>query len=198
MRFIESICYQDGEYQNLDLHQERLNNTCFNFFGEVLHHLSDLLPRIDDERKHKVRFTYDNSTHTCEALPYVKLPIQSLQVVNTTWFDYSFKYEDRSTLQELLSSASADEIIICIDGLVRDCSYANLVFWDGKEWLTPEAPLLEGVKRSRLLNEGQIKKAAILCEDLAAFQKVSLINAMLDLGELEVPISKVLKTQSKS
>ncbi len=185
-------------YQNLDLHQERLNNTCFNFFGESLHNLSDLLPKIDDARKHKVRFTYDNSDYTCEALPYAKLPIQSLQLINTTWFDYSFKYEDRSTLQELLSSASADEVIICIDGLVTDCSYANLAFWDGKNWLTPERPLLEGVKRSLLLSQGKIKKAAILCDEIAAFEKVSLINAMLDLGDIEISISKVLKTQTKT
>lgn len=191
MRFIESICYRDGAYQNLELHQERLNNTCFNFFGEALHNLSELLPEIEDERRHKIRFTYDNSSHSYEAIPYAKLPIQSLQVVKTTWFDYSFKYEDRTTLKELLNSSSADEIIICIDGLITDCSYANLAFWNGNEWLTPEQPLLEGVKRSFLLKEGKIKKAAISCDEIAAFEKVSLINAMLDLGELEVSLSQV-------
>ncbi len=193
MRFIESICYQDGEYQNLDLHQERLNNTCFNFFGEALYDLRELLPEIEDERTHKVRFTYDNSTHSCEAIPYAKLPIQTLQVVNTSWFDYSFKYADRSILHELLNSSSADEIIICIDELVTDCSYANLAFWDGKEWLTPDSPLLKGVRRTQLLNEGKIKEAAIRCDDLATFEKVALINAMLDLGDLEIPVAKVKK-----
>ncbi len=175
-----------------------MNNTCFHFFGEALHDLEGLLPEFDDNRKYKVRFTYDNSSHDCEALPYVKLPIQSLQLVDTTWFDYSFKYEDRSVLQELVGSSKADEIIISIDGLVTDCSYANLIFWNGKEWLTPERPLLEGVKRTLLLRKGIIKKAPIPSDGLDAFEKVSLINAMLDPGELEVPIAKVLEGQPKS
>lgn len=191
MRFIETICFKNGEYQNLDLHQERINRTCFHFFGESLHKLSKLLPEIDDDRKHKIRFVYDNDEHSHEQIIYVKLPIRSLQIVKSDWFDYSFKYENRSSLKKLLQSSEADDIIISIDGMVTDCSYANLAFRNGKEWLTPEKPLLEGVKRATLLKSGKIKKASIHVEELAAFEKVSLINAMLDLGDLEVPIGSI-------
>lgn len=190
MKFIETICFSNGEYQNLDLHQERINRTCFHFFGESLHTLTDLLPELDD-KKYKVRFIYDNSSYSHESVIYVKLPIRSLQIVESTWFDYSFKYENRSTLQKLLRSAEADEIVISIDGLVTDCSYANLAFWNGQEWLTPERPLLEGVKRAHLLKNGRIKKAPILAAELGIFEKVSLINAMLDLRDLEVPIHSI-------
>ncbi|MEP1094084.1 MAG: aminotransferase class IV [Cyclobacteriaceae bacterium] len=191
MKFIETICFKNGDYQNLDLHQERVNRTCFHFFGESLHKVSELLPEIDDDRKHKVRFVYDNDSYSHEQTVYAKLPIRSLQMVESEWFDYSFKYENRSTLQKLLQSSDADDIIVSIDGMITDCSYANLAFWDGHEWLTPEKPLLDGVKRATLLKSGKIKKAAIHVEELATFEKVSLINAMLDLGDLEVPIDLV-------
>jgi 4-amino-4-deoxychorismate lyase len=192
MRFIESICFQNGEYQNLDLHQDRINRTCFHFFGESLHQLSKL-PPIDDDRKHKIRFVYDNDDYEFDSLPYVKLPIRSLEIVETEWFDYSFKYEDRSTLNELLQASKADEVMIAIDGLITDCSYANLAFWNGKEWITPETPLLEGVKRASLLASKKIKETPIHVSDLASFEKVSLINAMLELGELEIPIDNILE-----
>ena len=191
MKFIETICFKDGEFQNLDLHQERINRTCFHFFGESLHTLVDVLPELDDDKKYKVRFIYDNDSYTHESVIYVKLPIRSLQIVESTWFDYSFKYENRSTLQKLLRSTEADEIVISIDGLITDCSYANLAFWNGKEWLTPEKPLLEGVRRASLLRDKKIKKAPINEEELRSFEKVSLINAMLDLCDLEVPMSQL-------
>ncbi|MEP5614246.1 MAG: aminotransferase class IV [Cyclobacteriaceae bacterium] len=191
MKFIETICFKNGEYQNLDLHQERINRTCFHFFGESLHKLSEALPEIDDDRKHKVRFVYDIEEQSHEQVLYVQLPIRSLQIVESNWFDYSFKYENRSTIEKLLKSAETDDIIISIDGLVTDCSYANLAFWNGEEWLTPEKPLLEGVKRATLLKSGKVKKASIPVDQLYSFEKVSLINAMLDLGELEVPIDSI-------
>lgn len=194
MRFIESICFSNREYQNLNLHQDRVNNTCFHFFGESLHHLEEVLPLIEDDRKHKVRFIYDNTDYECEPLPYVKLPIRSMQVIETSWFDYSFKYEDRTVIQELVQSTETDDILISIDGLITDCSYANLAFWNGKKWLTPEKPLLEGIKRHHLLEEGKIEKASIHKDELDAFEKVTLINAMLDPGDLEISIDQILKS----
>lgn len=191
MRFIESICFNNGAYQQLELHQDRVNQTCFHFFGESLHTLSELLPPIEGNRKHKVRFVYDNEGYTCDSLPYVKLPIRTMQVVKTDWFDYSFKYENRSQLNELLNTAECDEIIIAIDDLVTDCSYANLVFWDGKKWLTPERPLLEGVKRKLFIEQGLIQPTPIAIKDISSFEKLSLINAMLDIGDIEIPINGI-------
>jgi len=189
MQFIESICFRNGEYQNLSLHQDRMNRTCFNFFGESLHKLTDILPDIQEVGTYKVRVVYDNNSFNCEHMLYEKKMIATIKVVDSSWFDYSFKYENRTTINELWQSTAADEIIISIDGLITDSSYANLAFWNGTEWLTPENPLLEGVKRAELLHDRKIKKAPIRKSDLSAFKKVSLINAMLDLGELEVSIS---------
>ena len=189
MRFLESICFRDGEYQNLDLHQERMNRTSFHFFGESLHKLSYLLPEIQEIGIFKVRLIYDNATLSSEYMPYEKKTISSIQIVETSWFDYSFKYENRTTINELMQSVDVDEIMISIDGLITDSSYANLAFWNGTEWLTPETPLLEGVKRAALLRDGKIKKAHILKSDLGDFEKVSLINSMLDLGDLEISTS---------
>lgn len=194
MRFIESICFKDGHYLNLDFHNERWTRTHQFFFKNTPHIISEILPDIHDEGTIKVRVVYDQASHEVSYLPYQKKNIQSLKVVETEAFDYSFKFEDRKTITELKNSSATDEIIISINGMVKDSTYSNLVFWDGSEWSTPADPLLEGVRRAQLLAEGKVKSASIALSDLPSFEKVSLINAMLDLGEMEVPTSSIHST----
>ena len=191
LRFIESILFRDGHYHNLDLHQKRLERTFEQFMPEIeWHDLNQILPQLDLAGTYKVRLEYDadqeDADYDLEFAEYYPRKIDSLQVVHTEPFDYSFKYEDRAKINQLVSSSGADDIIICMDGYITDSSYANLCFWDGKDWITPESHLLNGVKRQQLLAEKKIKEAPVSVEDIGAFEKISLINAMLDLGEVEV------------
>ena len=85
-----------------------------------------------------------------------------------------------------------DDIIIVKDGLITDASYANLIFWDGENWFTPNTPLLKGVQREKLLKDGLIQEKEIKPSDLASYQKVALINAMLDFKDkIELSIDHV-------
>lgn len=189
MKFIESICFKDGSYENMAFHQDRVNRTFSHFFKRSnTIRLNLILPEINLEGSYKVRVVYDEESEDVEFIEYQKRPIQTLEIIESKPFDYSFKYEDRSKIDLLVKKSEADDIIISFHGEIKDSSYANLVFWNGSEWLTPERPLLEGVKRAQLLTEGKIKKAPIHVSDLGAFEKVSLINAMLDLGEVELAI----------
>jgi hypothetical protein len=43
----------------------------------------------------------------------------------------------------------------------------------------------------QLLNEGRIKARDIFIDDLQNFQEVCLINAMLDLGEMIIPVQQI-------
>ena len=86
----------------------------------------------------------------------------------------------------------ADDIIIIRNGQVTDSYYANLVFYDGRDWWTPQSPLLKGIKREFLLNKNHVKTRKIYEGDLKSFKKASLINAMLEIGEVEIPIDKIL------
>jgi len=196
MRFIESILFKDGDYYNLKLHQDRINRT-FEIFLPSLdaHDLHKILPKLELEGKYKVRLVYnadeEDGTYDLEFSEYQPRNIKTLEVVESERFDYSFKFEDRKKIAHLAASAEADDIIIAIDDYITDGSYSNLVFWNGQEWLTPDTPLLKGIRRTELLGRNKIKEAPIQISDLGAFEKVSLINAMLDLGEIEVPLSQV-------
>ena len=57
--------------------------------------------------------------------------------------------------------------------------------------MTPIHPLLPGTKRAALLDKGMIQKADITLEDLRNANKVSLFNAMIDFGEIEIAIENV-------
>ena len=196
MRFIESILFSDGQYHHLDLHQHRVDRTLATFAAHSGGlSLVGLLPDLNMDGRYKVRVVYETDAQDSgvdlEFIQYYPRPIDCLEVVETAVFDYAFKYEDRSRIHQLFQASEADDIIMCIDGLVTDSSYANLAFWNGSEWLTPEIPLLEGVRRAKLLDQQRIKTASIYAKDIKQFEKVSLINAMLDLGELCVPTDQI-------
>lgn len=191
-KFIESICLKDGAYQNLALHQARVNKTFTKFFkGLNPISLDSILPKIDLKGTYKARMVYDADSEDVEFIEYKKRLVYSLEVIEAKPFNYSFKFEDRRKIDQLVKASNADDIIISFNGLIKDSSYANLAFWNGEEWLTPEKPLLEGVKRAQLLAKGEIKKASIHVSNLGSFEKVSLINAMLDLGEVEIDMKEV-------
>lgn len=198
MRFIESILLKNGEYINLHLHQQRIDHVFQRFASsDKSHDLNRILPNLKLEGTYKARLVYDMDTeeaeYDLEFSEYRARKITSLEVVHSQPFDYSMKYEDRTTINKLVKKSDADDIIIAINGKVTDGSYFNVAFWTGNEWITPDTPLLKGVRRTQLLQEGKIKEAPVHISDLGAFEKMSLINAMLDLGELEVPLSGVLK-----
>ena len=192
MRFIESICFKDNRYYNLEFHNARWGQTHQKFFNVTPPSIVSVLPELRGNGTSKVRVVYGNQFCEVHHSPYFKKEINSLQIVLSKPFDYSYKFQDRSVLEHLIVNNVADDIIISIDGMITDSSYSNLAFWNGTNWLTPEKPLLHGVRRAQLLEEGRIIPAAIATTDLLSFQKVSLFNAMLDLGEVTLPTSSIL------
>lgn len=192
MKFIESILYSDGFYNNLNYHQARMNHS-FKKLGLSVqkHNLEKVLPKLPLSGTYKVRLLYDENTYDVEYAEYLPRNIQSLEVVQSAKFDYSSKYEDRSKITELTDKSNADDIIIAIDDHITDGSYFNLAFWDGQSWVTPNTPLLKGVRRTQLIDQGRLSEQEICISDLQAFEKVSLINAMLDLEQLEINMNQI-------
>lgn len=84
------------------------------------------------------------------------------------------------------SRQAHDEILIIKNGLVTDCFYYNVAFWDGKDWLTPKSPLLGGTARARLLDKGIIREADINAKIINSFEKICLFNALNDFGKVEL------------
>lgn len=196
MRFIESILFKDGAYHNLPLHQQRMDGV-FVHYGlcDESHDLNRILPDLKMNGTYKVRLVYDldseDAEYDIEFSEYYPRKIETLEIVSAKRFDYSMKFEDRTNINKMVESSDADDIIISINNYITDGSYFNLAFWDGSGWVTPSTPLLKGVRRTQLLSEQKIKEAPIQVSELDAFKKVSLINAMIDIGELELPVSAI-------
>lgn len=187
-RFIESICCLEGKAQLIDLHQERVNRTFLEFFPQYTPiKLSDIVQNIPAKGKCKCRVEYSFRLHSIEFIFYQTPSIHSLQIVQSDSIEYEYKSTKREELDRVFEQRGlADDIIIVKNGRVTDSYFANLVFFDGKKWWTPDRPLLQGIKRQSLINLGLLKTKRILKKDLSTFQKVSLINSMLDIGEVEV------------
>ncbi len=189
---IESICCIDGKALNLDLHQKRVNGAFAAHFENEPLQLVDVMDDIPRSGKYKCRILYDKVLISIEYLPYNLPNIKSLSVVESDELSYDYKYKNRESLEKLYNKReSADDIIILKNGMVTDSYFANIAFFDGKDWITSDAPLLHGVKREFYISQGALKVKNIRKEDIFTFQKVSLINAMIDLGEVVLDIRNI-------
>jgi len=191
---LETIKVLNGTFLHLPFHQERINHSQgIHFPGCSLIRLSEIpIPPGIKDQVYKCRIIYGAELQITEFSEYVPKPINHLKLVVADHLDYSFKYADRSGIHILLSGLRDDEDIIIIKkGMITDTSYTNLAFYTGSGWFTPASPLLEGTCRKRLLHEQKIRVQEIVPADLVMFQKVSLINAMLDLDEKRLPIHQI-------
>lgn len=142
------------------------------------------IPSDLNEGLYKCRVLYAAEIESVEFIPY-KLPvIRSLKLITDDEIEYAHKYEDRSRISRLFESrGSCDDILIIKNGLVTDTSFCNTVFYDGKKYYTPAMPLLNGTKRQQLLQQKKIEEKIIRKEDLNLFQKIYLINAMVEMED---------------
>ena len=125
-------------------------------------------------------------------LGYVPSNIGVGQSVART-LEYAYKYLDRGALNRLHDRVAADEVLIVRRGLLIDTSYTNIVLEDAAgDRFTPAEPLLRGTMRERLLREGWITERVIRADRLGDYRCIHLINAMLDPGEVVVPVEAVL------
>ena len=194
-QFVETIKIKDGKALNLSFHQSRMCRTMRHFFADApVPALADVLSPTPDMQFYKARVLYDGQgVVDVQYAPYTMREIRSLKVVVDDRIDYSFKSADRSSLNRLTTQkGDCDEIIIVKNGLVTDTSFTNIAVFDGEQWLTPRHPLLMGTKRASLLEKHILKEADISVETLMRAQKVSLINAMIDLGEREIALENVI------
>ena len=192
-RFIETICFENGTYPLLAWHQQRVDSTFKKHFpGMPPHQLTDALPALSFEERYKVRVVYDAELTEVEFSQYTLRPLKRIQLVHDDSISYTYKYENRKALTKLFEQrGSADEILIVKKGALTDSYFANVVFWDGEAWWTPKPYLLNGVRRQQLISMGRIKEVEMTIDDLRSYEKVSLVNAMVDLGESELPVSEV-------
>ena len=85
-----------------------------------------------------------------------------------------------------------DDVLIVRRGWLTDTSICNIALWNGKQWITPSVPLLAGTKRASLLDRGEMVAGDIRPEDLPGYSRIRLFNAMIEFGEIDLSVDKIV------
>lgn len=185
-QFIESIRIKEGRIERLDYHQSRVNRTLLNFGKPPFLQLNEIITpnALNASGVVKCRVKYDlQQVLDITYSAYAVKKISSISLVELEGRKYDFKYADRDWITNLLLNAGTDEIIMTDQGIVKDASYANLAFYDGECWYTPQIPLLEGTQRAFLLEANKIQVSEIRTSNLHQYPMVKFINAMMTWEE---------------
>ena len=182
-QFFESIRVNDGIAENLGFHQLRVNRTlkAFDAFNHSIV-LASIVQQLGlpAEGLFKLKISYDlNGNHQSIFTAYQFKQIQNFALVDINGQSYNYKFSNRDWINQALTQSGQDEILMHDGGLIKDCSYTNIVFYDGVNWYTPSAPLLEGTQRAKLIIEGVIQPKALYVQDIPCFKKFKCINAMI-------------------
>jgi len=182
---IETISCVDGKLQNLFWHTVRVNKSRGALFNSKnkLSLENTTIPDFVKSGKWKCRLIYNERIHGVSFEPYRSRDVKTLRVIESE-IKYCHKYEDRNVIDSLYQQkGDADEILIIKNGLVTDTSIANVLLYDGKEWVTPEKPLLEGTMRAELLSKQVVAPKEIEYKNLLNYKKIMLVNAMNPFDE---------------
>lgn len=207
-RLLETIRIEDGKFSLLAYHQQRMNRSRKALFGcndeidlvkilQATFEAENASPQFQasslEKGLYKCRIIYSDQIEKIEFISYQLPHIWSLKIVIDDQIEYSYKFHDRTCINELFKKREDyDDILIVKNGLVTDTSFANILFFNGKKWLTPAHPLLKGTQRAYLLDKELIEAADIRLEDLKYFEKARLINAMIQFGDnLDISILNI-------
>lgn len=193
----ETLAINNGRILNLDYHNRRFKQ------GQLFLHCQTMIDdianivNISDEFNNKFircRITYDKHDIKVKYFDYIPKNIQSFKLIECNDIDYTYKYDDRNLLNDLLSQkGDCDEIIIIKNNFVSDCSVGNLLFLKDDIWYTPNTPLLKGVQRAYLLDVGKIHLTTIHKNDICQYKKVMMINALNAFDENRAVLIKNIK-----
>lgn len=187
LTFIETVKVVDGEIINIELHERRSCETILYHYGikRILPFKALLgsLEEVVDKGVFKLRVVYSYEVLNFSLTPYKPRDIKTLKLIDGGEIDYSYKYENRDSLNNLLLlKGECDDILIVKNGLITDTSYCNFVFGDGVSLYTPANPLLKGTKRESLLKSGVVIERDLPAVDLLCFSSFYIINSMIDIS----------------
>lgn len=191
--FFESIRLEKDGFRLLDYHQQRVREVFAHFYPGVKPFvLRDILvpvPKVEGRTKCRVR--YGERAYDICYESYTMRRIDRVKIVEAK-IEYPYKATDRKELESIAGMLKDGEMVVfSCEGCITDSLFSNVIFFDGKKWITPITYLLNGVKRRFCLDKGIIEEAPIMVGDLLSFSHIGFINAMIDVGELVLPIEKV-------
>ena len=176
---LETIKIEDGEIFNLSYHQARCDKSRKVLFNSTDRLDLSSLIQAPPKGLYRCRILYNEKIHSIEYIPYNTKEIHILKIISSD-LEYAHKYANRDALNKLLQTQpDADDILIEKHGYLTDTTIANIAFYDGKQWFTPEKPLLKGTMRSKLLDEKFLHTRKIKKEEISDYTHVALMNAMI-------------------
>jgi 4-amino-4-deoxychorismate lyase len=196
-RLLESIRLQNGNFHRLSYHQQRMDRSVKELFGQKNSiNLFENLKNYKLPSKvglFKCRVVYATQIESVEFIPYEVKPINSLKVMYDQEIEYPHKFTDRNKIGTLFNQRQyCDDILIIKNGFVTDSSFSNIIFYDGVNWITPNTPLLKGTMRQFLLDTAEIKAGPVQVQDIPSFKSFRLINAMRAFDGPEIDVSKIV------
>ena len=179
--FIESIRIENGVIYNLPYHNERLNRTRNVFWKDCAPiNLIDYIRMPHEKGIVKCRIVYEKEIKEIVYAPYSMREIDTLRIVYSDGINYTYKSTDREELNRLyVGRGDADDVLIVRNELITDTSIANVAFYDGCEWHTPQTPLLKGTQRAFLLDRQIIKEKEITLKQLFTYSRKSLMKILV-------------------
>jgi 4-amino-4-deoxychorismate lyase len=189
---LETIRVENGILKHVGYHNTRFNKTRRDLFGidnEMQLEPAVIIPDHLTDGLYKCRVNYNPDIENVEFEPYTIKHIRSLKLLAADTIRYSYKFADRSPINQLFAKrGNCDDILIVKNGLIADTSYANIAFWDGQSWFTPAIPLLPGTARARLIHQKELQEANIKPANLDDFSRIRVFNAMMDV---DLPMNEV-------
>lgn len=185
--FIETVKIVDSVVLQAGRHTERMRDC--GMLSQYFDFQSLKIPAEFAKGVVKCSILYSDKIESVNYFLYSHRPIRRLKLVECDSIDYSRKYADRRALEALREKREeCDDVLIVKNGLITDTSYSNIVFFDGREYFTPDSFLLNGCKRRELLESGRIKQRRITAVQTQDFLCAYMINAMLDMEDNPFPI----------
>lgn len=182
---LETIRCEYKEAKHLSYHQKRLEESR-QMLGITKRYDLHTLITPPDEKLYRCRFLYDKQGYSIEFHPYSPKKISSLKLITCDSLEYPFKYADREVLNTLFElRGECDDVLIVKNGYLSDTTIANIALQIDGVWLTPDAPLLRGTTRARLIDEGFLIPSPLKPSDIAKATKIALMNAMMGFIEVE-------------
>ncbi len=195
-QLLETFCLLDGELLNLPYHSARVGRSLgreypITPFTDVVSREVSRLGATKGKWRASITYTWQG-IESIKLMPYRLPQITSFRLIDIEDNFYSKKWADRSRLDEYKNLLPQGvEPIFVLKGQITDTSFTNiLVERDGKLY-TPSTPLLLGTKRDKLLSDGTIHSIPLSSAELHTYERIHLINAMLDPGEVSLPLSVI-------
>jgi len=142
---------------------------------------------------YRCRVLYTKDTIEVSYHNYIKRQISALKIVYDDRIEYSLKSAQRDRLTALYQKReSCDDVIIVKNSYITDTSIANIALLSDGVWFTPKNPLLRGTTRERLLAEKKIYEKDILVDDIDRYEKIALLNAMIDFDIIQKDIKELI------